>query len=139
MKEQDINHTPGPWSVSEDGDVLDQDGYEIAEVSTTYSILNNWSSLGISHWSDAPGKAFIERSDQEKIANAHLIATAPDLLAVLHAVTPMLFDEEDECVFCRAEPYPSDNDKNEPVYYHDENCPAELIRVTIAKAQGLNQ
>lgn len=78
-------HTPGPWSVSDryedSSDVLDPNGFEIAGVAST-AILDDYSEkLGIPHWSRMPGKSYIERSDEERLANAALIAAAPDLLA----------------------------------------------------------
>lgn len=84
-------HSPGPWHVSDHydapGAIIAADGYPVAEVEDT-SILEGWDQLRepkdrrkrLGHWSHSPGEAYIERSDVEVLANARLIAAAPDLL-----------------------------------------------------------
>jgi hypothetical protein len=78
--------TPGPWVLgedySDDDRVVGGDGWEVASVERT-AILPGWDTeLGIEHWSRAPGKSFIERSEAEIEANRHLIAAAPALYEV---------------------------------------------------------
>jgi hypothetical protein len=78
-------HTPGPWMVDQEFSdspwVLDSDGFPVADAQDI-AILPNWSEKveGIDHWSHARGIAFIERSTEEVVANARLIAAAPELL-----------------------------------------------------------
>lgn len=78
-------YTPGPWNVDEYGHVVDKDGFTIAEADST-GVFPNWASLGIQHWADAPGKAFIDRADDEVEANTNLIAAAPELYEALKAI-----------------------------------------------------
>lgn len=65
------------WT-AEGTDVLDANGFMIAEVAET-AILRNWDALGIEHWARAPGVAFIEVPTEEAEARAELFAAAPRL------------------------------------------------------------
>lgn len=57
-------HTPGPWDVEHDTEIIAAEGQRIAEADTrSINFVNG-----------------------EATANAHLIAAAPDLLAALEAV-----------------------------------------------------
>jgi hypothetical protein len=80
------NHIKDPWTVSDDGStIIAADGFPVAVVDE-FPVLPNWAELGIGHWSEAPGKASIERDEEEVLATAHLIASAPDMLSVLEKV-----------------------------------------------------
>lgn len=103
-------HTPGPWSVDRSGEgVIDERGFAIAEAANM-GVLDNWESTGVVHWSRKPGVTFIERSEEEMLANARLLAAAPDLLKACQAFCDLFCDcdmrPEDECyevfAYCRA-------------------------------------
>jgi len=65
---------------------------------------------------------------------AKIVAAAPDLLAACELVLAGLFDDDDECIFCRAEPYP--DDEGGKVYDHDDCCPGPMLMAAVAKARG---
>jgi hypothetical protein len=64
-----VGHTPGPWAVEQGGD--GPGGYWIEAVNEAKTIC------GRGAWSNRPA---------ESLANAHLIAAAPELLEALSAV-----------------------------------------------------
>ncbi len=85
-------HTPGPWSVSESHsdshDVLDADGFPVAE-TPAIAVLEGWSKRfpKLGHWAHGGSSTKRERGEGEAMANARLIAAAPELLAVLESLT----------------------------------------------------
>ncbi len=79
-------HTPGPWAVSDaykdSATVIDRDGFEIADAQRE-SILSNWPEVcpDLRHWAQDKSRTTRLRSKAEWLANARLIAAAPELLA----------------------------------------------------------
>lgn len=74
-------HTEGPWVKGKhDTDIIGADGFPVANVNAT-AVSESWEELGIDHWADSPGVAFIVRPEGEILANTDLILAAPDLLA----------------------------------------------------------
>lgn len=127
-------HTPGPWSVSAASDrylggegswaVIDSRGFEIDD--SPMSILDNYAEvLGISHWAERPGESYIERPDEEREANAYLIAAAPDLLAACEDVLDLV-----------VEYYRRATIKHPDGGFEDESGVLAQIRHAIAKAHG---
>lgn len=54
-----------------------------------------------------------------------LFEAMAELTNAAREVANRIYDEHNECMFCKAEPYPNDDPtSNEPVYDHDEECPA---------------
>lgn len=90
-----LQHTPGPWTRDDsvhpyDVNILDANGFRIAKVEAT-PILSGYSEkLGIDHWADAPGTAYIERTADELNANVSLIEAAPDMLAALEQMNALM-------------------------------------------------
>lgn len=113
MSEQ---HTPGPWQTNEyyneDVVVTDERGFVIVEAKHMPILLGWHEKLGIDHWADRSGEAYIELAPEAQAANARLIAAAPDLLDALKQAERWLEGWES------AEPYLS------------------TIRSAIAKATG---
>ncbi|NJO81637.1 MAG: hypothetical protein HC828_01955 [Blastochloris sp.] len=75
--------TAAPWVYDEaHRKVMGADGFPVAAVEEG-AVLPGWGEAlpAIHHWSDAPGRAFIERSEAEVAANGRLLAAAPHLLA----------------------------------------------------------
>lgn len=112
-------HTPGPWIVSEYYSdcltVLDKDGFEIVE-ATGLAILQGYSEkLGIAHWADSQ-KASREIPDEERKANARLIAAAPELLESLEGLCGLA--------------------ELRPGHLHDYKAAVASARAAIAKATG---
>lgn len=111
-------HTPGPWVVETDNRDLEAGGYWIVEESGIKTIC------GRGGWTNRV---------EESIANARLIAAAPDLLAGLRSLAAETA-HVDSCDACR--------------YYAQERGPAcgvavaiisrgiELRDAAIAKAEG---
>ena len=85
-------HTPGPWLVDYQPDKFDSihsklsiiDGSE-ASLSHTYGSLT-LATINV--------RAFAPHMD-EPLANAHLISSAPDLLAALERLSHPMADDED--------------------------------------------
>ncbi len=119
-------HTPGPWTLDAfedyvdgtDMEVLDGHNFPIAEVEAS-PILNRWNKRfpEMGHWADGAddGRTHIHRSQQELLANARLIAAAPDMLAALKQVRARL---------------------QEYRLYGDAAAAFDLAEKAIAKAEG---
>lgn len=80
----------GPWTVDEtyvdvDGAILGADGFPVCSTEQTAILPGYDQKLGVRHWSDHEGEAFITRRPEEVQANARLIAAAPDLYEALRA------------------------------------------------------
>lgn len=84
--EKTARHTPGPWKSgsARTGRVFGADGYEICDPTQGPHLHVDYDS-DVGHWATTPG-AYVDRTDEEIEANAHLIAAAPDLLAALRAI-----------------------------------------------------
>ena len=102
------SHTPGPWAINEG------DGMPVAKVSL-FAVT-------------APCTSYVGSglSREENLANARLIAAAPDLLATLKAIT----ETGDDCPAC-----------DRGVLRHPENghwpeCPFGRAQEFIARAEG---
>lgn len=66
-------HTPGPLHIGKyPTSVIAADGFPLADIEE-FPVLENWEELGIGHWSEAPGKASIERPEGEAGANARRV------------------------------------------------------------------
>ena len=74
--------TKGKWEI-DNLSVIDDKGFEVAEISNPMRINPNWGELGLSHWSGNEGVGYVNISDEEAEANAKLIAAAPELLEAL--------------------------------------------------------
>ena len=96
----DAQHTPGPWTVSavyvDAARVIGPDGFPVADPEAT-AIREGYEELGIDHWADAPGRAYIERPESEWRANARLIAAAPETLNELKQAVAQLEAIYEEC------------------------------------------
>lgn len=84
----------GEWHVGQDSNVYDENGFDILEMSSPYRIKENWEDTGVSHWGERKGISYIDTTDEEVLANAHLIAAAPELLNALQDL--VRFCEENE-------------------------------------------
>ncbi|WP_275262436.1 hypothetical protein [Citrobacter braakii] len=77
--------TPGPWRASDHYEdvvtVLDERGFEVVTAEHCLMLQDYAEKLGIEHWADDE-RAHLQLSDEEQSANAHLIASAPELLEV---------------------------------------------------------
>lgn len=76
--------TKGKWRANELS-VYDEKGFEVAEMPYPYRIKENWDKIA-NHWGEKKGVTCVDVSDEETIANAQLIATAPELLEALIAM-----------------------------------------------------
>lgn len=97
-------HTPGPWEVAIPG-----------EVDEHYAVLD-----GFGHTASVYGHP---EETSAALANARLIAAAPDLLAALRAVNAELIE-----LYERA--YPDDETDN------DTTAAIDMAIAAIAKAEG---
>lgn len=83
--------TPGPWTATEyyvdSTDVVDSNGFSHVS-ATNLAVLSGWHEKGYSHWSDSE-KAHRQIPREEQRANAHLIATAPEMLDALIKIVEM--------------------------------------------------
>ena len=107
-------HTPGPWVVG-----TDTNG---CEVCTVYCVPTQPTEDGKGqeyvyvHYPRIVGGDFYFPTREENLANAHLIAAAPELLAALEALERHDFDDRDDFVI------------------YNEVC--RRARAAIAKAHG---
>lgn len=106
------SHTPGPW-------VVDGEGITIGTVCTHES--------GVCQEITVPSvSVFTEISAPEAVANARLIASAPDLLAALKAVS----ETGDDCPVC-------DRGRlRNPEKTHWPECHFGRAQAVIATAEG---
>ena len=84
-----LQRIPGPWTYNNNGSVVDEDGFKVAEIQEQ-AILLGWADLGIQHWSDAPGTAYIERDEAEVEAWGTMLAAAPDLYDIAELIVIIL-------------------------------------------------
>jgi hypothetical protein len=85
-----MTRTLGPWTHDEERDtVIGADGFPVASVDAM-PVLPGWADLGVGHWAEAPGRAYIERDEEEVWANGRLLAAAPQLLGGLQAAVAAL-------------------------------------------------
>ena len=77
-------HTPGPWSV-----------YQPESIDTCYEGEDNPATIraGGTHVATIPGMR--PQLSKRSLANAHLIASAPDLLAALERLAHPMADDDD--------------------------------------------
>lgn len=73
-----MSHTPGKLTLHEDhysdqSVITDSDGFQIVEVSHMPVLLDYAKKLGIDHWTDKPGEAYKELSEEEQRANARRV------------------------------------------------------------------
>lgn len=140
--------TPGPYSLANKFsenlfseavsiDILGADGYPVAELRMTAILPDYYTRLGIEHWADAPGRAYIERDPEEVLATAHLLAAAPELYEALKVALEDLEDWVD------ASHQYQDNSGNwvsrEYCECHTCNVTLPLIRRVLAKAEGRSE
>jgi hypothetical protein len=78
------SHTPGPWLVDYQPDKFDSIHSKLSIIDGSESSLNH--THGSLTLATINVRAFAPHMD-EPLANAHLIASAPDLLSALEAVT----------------------------------------------------
>ena len=79
-----FTHTPGPWHVTDAGEVFAADDFEVCD-PTQGPHLHKDHDGNNGHWGTTPG-AHIEREIEEEFANAHLIAAAPTMLSALQHI-----------------------------------------------------
>lgn len=112
----ETKHTPGPWMVRH-----------------AYNVMAGRRSVATcgGYYSNVPG----EDSHGENVANAHLVAAAPDLLAACQAILSNdgCNTANDDgvwiCVFCRGE-------WEESGCNHSDGCPIIMAKAAIAAAKG---
>ncbi len=111
-------HTPGPWKV---GDVRHAGGYQLVTANDDGGYICEVQ---------APTNRFFGFNEDEREANARLIAAAPDLLALAHQYA-------DECGDCAGTRVVVGEYNAVGTYMGDEPCTACTdIWTVIDKAEG---
>ena len=124
-----MSHTPGPWRF--------ETGNDFGIVPTHWKGKENLHDCAfiasVSPWDGNPKDP---DTIAEARANAHLIASAPEMLQALGALLDReeRITEHGECALCYATP----NFVAEGDIIHADDCPLELIRAAIARARGLS-
>lgn len=81
------SHTPGPWQACKDGACTCGQVWSIPGDMPVFSALENGKrqivGLACNEWGDAPDLIYGAVGKEQQVANARLIAAAPDLLAAL--------------------------------------------------------
>ncbi|MDI6855131.1 MAG: hypothetical protein QME75_16175 [Deltaproteobacteria bacterium] len=136
-----MSHTPGPWEVfgkpgknlfGDDLDVsiVDKKGYEIADCSILCYSLPWLKDNPDKHPGSNTNESCLIRDNDEVIANAQLIAAAPELLqACKKAETQLKMLQKGSCPLCYE---PGDN--SEYGNKHHPDCALVMLRKAIAKA-----
>ena len=92
--------SPAPWEAVA-GTIMDARGFAIADMNSLAILPGYAEKLGIKHWGERPGVAYLELTDAETDANAVLMAAAPALLAAargaLEYLTDFLSPCDDDC------------------------------------------
>ena len=86
-----MSHTPGPWLVNFEQNKFDSRHSKVQVVDGSSASLNNGGlPLVLANVNAMPFN-----DESEPLANAHLIASAPDLLAALERLAHPMADDED--------------------------------------------
>jgi hypothetical protein len=86
-----VSHTPGPWLVNFEQNKFDSRHSKVQVVDGSSASLNNGGlPLVLANVNAMPFN-----DEDEPLANAHLIASAPDLLAALERLAHPMADDED--------------------------------------------
>ena len=83
---KNAKHTNGPWKLGKGGVVYGADGYEIVDTTQGPHLHESYNDTHDGHWGAIPD-SHIEREAEEELANAHLIAAAPDLLEAVEKLS----------------------------------------------------
>ena len=86
-----MNHTPGPWLVNFEQNKFDSRRSKVQVVDGSSASLNNGGLPLV--LADVNAMPFNDES--EPLANATLIASAPDLLAALERLAHPMADDDD--------------------------------------------
>jgi hypothetical protein len=86
-----VNHTPGPWLVNFEQNKFDSRRSKVQVVDGSSASLNNGGLPLV--LADVNAMPFNDES--EPLANATLIASAPDLLAALERLAHPMADDDD--------------------------------------------
>ena len=85
------HHTPGPWLVNFEQNKFDSRHSKVQVVDGSSASLNNGGlPLVLANVNAMPFN-----DESEPLANAHLIASAPDLLAALERLAHPMADDDD--------------------------------------------